>query len=231
MKQIRYTIWLALTALLLSGCSSSLQEGPEIPDSTPTTDFYHLHISFKNKNGEDLLQPLAYYRSDPTSNKYLGEVDPERCILKIGSTFIFDAEYSFFTLAKFDALHSWMTPDKNGMYENRYGNKGTWYLTSNYSIPSKKDGSPYSPLRYYICLPDLLSPTEYFELVTWWEEGTVDESGGERFPACVMATFDTEMSFDLSRTTEVKPVKGVTYNEKGEPYYVGYFLDIVLDRR
>lgn len=217
MKQIKHTIWFALTVLLLSGCSEMALEDPVTPKA-PTTDFYHLHISFKNKNGEDLLQPLANYRSDPTSNKYLGEVDPERCIAKITTTTNYNQEAIVFTMAKFDALHSWITPDKNGRY---YGNYGTWYLTSNFSIPSKKDGSPYSPLRYWICLPDVLAPV-YMELVTWWEEGTVDESSGQRFPACVMATFDTR---------EIKPVKGVTYNEKGEPYYVGYFLDIVLDRR
>ena len=217
MKHKIYTIGLALTALLLLGCSEMEPIEPVTPKA-PTTDFYHLHISFKNKNGEDLLQPLAYYRSDPTSNKYLGEVDPERCSLKVMATAFTNQEESFFTMAKFDALHSWITPDKNGRY---YGNYGTWYLTSNFSIPSKKDGSPYSPLRYWICLPDVLAPV-YMELVTWWEEGTVDESSGQRFPACVMATFDTR---------EIKPVKGVTYNEKGEPYYVGYFLDIVLDRR
>ena len=214
MKQIRYTIWLALTALLLVACSGTMPEEPQKTEA-PTTDFYHIHISFKDTDGYDLLKQFSNYRSDPTSDKYRGEVDPELCTLRMVPYSIATPEASFFTLAKFDELHSWITPDKNGMYKDY----GTWYLTSNYSIPPKKDGTPYSPLRYWICCERLFGTIVVQELVTWWEEGTVDEESGERYPECVKATLSG---------VELKPVKGMTYNQKGELYYVGYFLDVVL---
>jgi hypothetical protein len=59
----------------------------------------------------------------------------------------------------------------------------------------------------------------YHEFVTWWEKGTEDKAGGYHFPKCVKATF---------KGKEVQVSQGITYNEKGEPYYVGYFLDVVI---
>ena len=121
---------------------------------------------------------------------------------------------SLFLLAKFDDLHNWVRTDKNGVYPNW----GTWYFSNDFVIKTKNNGSPYSPLKYQINCPDLFG-ANYFEIVTWWEEGTVDKETGQHFPKCVKATFNRK---------EVQVSKGITYNEKAEPYYVGYFLDVVI---
>ena len=213
MKVVRYMICFALAAFLLSSCTYELEEhdpGPQIPG----LDVYRINISFKDPAGRDLLEQFAYYRSDPTNPKYLGEVDPDKYNLRIVSSFNYSQEYYKFTMAKFDELHSWMKTDKNGVYPNR----GTWYFSNDFVIMTKNNGSPYSPLKYQINCLDLFG-ANYHEIVTWWEEGTVDKETGQHFPKCVKATFNGK---------EVKVVQGITFNEKAEPYYVGYFLDIVI---
>ena len=152
MKQIIHTIELALVAVLLSGCIEAIGEpegaismpGYEVVRAGEPVDVYHLHISFKDTEGTDLLEKLAYYKSDPTRQKYWGEIDPALYSLNIIATSWFTPQESFFTLSKYDENHSWITPDENGYY----GDKGTWYLTSKYVYPSKTDGSPYNPLKY-----------------------------------------------------------------------------------
>lgn len=213
MKVVRYMICFALAAFLLSSCTYKLEEhdpGPQIPG----LDVYRINISFKDPAGRDLLEQFAYYRSDPTNPKYLGEVDPEKYNLRIVSSYHYSYEYYNFTMAKFDELHSWMRTDKNGVYPNR----GTWYFSNDFVINTKNNGSPYSPLKYQINCLDLFG-ANYHEIVTWWEEGTVDKETGQHFPKCVKATFNGK---------EVKVEQGITFNEKAEPYYVGYFLDIVI---
>ena len=216
MNHKRYTIGLALIVMLLTGCSSVEPEGTSpVGNPDPGWDIYRINISFKYPSGYDLLEQFAYYKSDPTNPKYLGEVDPERYRLRIVSSYMYSYEYYNFTMAKFDELHSWMRADKNGVYPKR----GTWYFSNDFVIKTKNDGTPYSPLRYQIHSVDLFG-ANYFEVVTWWEEGTVDKATGQHFPKCVKATFNGK---------EVKVSKGITYNEKAQPYYVGYFVDIIID--
>ncbi len=215
MNHKRYTIGLALIVLLLTGCSSVEPEGTSpVGNPDPGWDIYRINISFKYPSGFDLLEQFANYRSDPTNPKYLGEVDPERYKLRVVSSYNYSYEYCNFTMAKFDDLHSWVRTDKNGVYPNW----GTWYFSNDFVIKTKNDGSPYSPLKYQINCLDLFG-ANYFEIVTWWEEGTVDKETGQHFPKCVKATFNRK---------EVQVSKGITYNEKAEPYYVGYFLDVVI---
>ena len=215
MNHKRYTIGLALIVLLLTGCSSVEPEGTSpVGNPDPGWDIYRINISFKYPSGYDLLKQFANYRSDPTNPKYLGEVDPERYKLRVVSSYNYSYEYCNFTMAKFDDLHNWVRTDKNGVYPNW----GTWYFSNDFVIKTKNDGSPYSPLKYQINCLDLFG-ANYFEIVTWWEEGTVDKETGQHFPKCVKATFNRK---------EVQVSKGITYNEKAEPYYVGYFLDVVI---
>ena len=217
MKPIRYLIGFALMALLLSGCTALADpEGTSaIGRPDPGWDIYRINISFKDGGGNDLLEQFAYYKSDPTNTKYLGEVDPERYNLRIISSTHYPPEYYIFTLAKFDEHHNWVNADKNGVYPNI----GTWYFSNDFVIRTKNDGSPYSPLKYLINSVDLLG-ANYHEIVTWWEKGTEDKAGGYHFPKCVKATF---------KGKEVQVSQGITYNEKGEPYYVGYFVDIIIN--
>ncbi|MBO7488243.1 MAG: hypothetical protein J6T58_06850 [Bacteroidales bacterium] len=218
MKPLKHTIWLALLALLLTACTP-IEPGStsDRPNST-SLDIYRLNISFKDQNGRDLLEQFASYKVDPTSPKYFGMVDPERYTLTIASTTMFPQDTSYFTLAKFDNLHSWMRTDKNGYYSN---NRGTWYFSNEFIIRSKNNGSPYSPLRYYIFCRELFGDSIAYEIVTWWEEGTKDETNGQHYPKCIRATFEGK---------EIQPIQGISFNEKAEPYYVGYFLDIVLKK-
>lgn len=220
MKIIRLISWLALTALLLLGC-----EREPIPDGSDTMretmakamamagmNTYFLHISFKDASGNDLLEPLAYYTSDPDRRKYWGEVNPDDCTLRtIVSSWQYP-EMTSFSLAKFDENHSWMSTDENG----RYGDGGTWYFTINLCYPARPDGSPYSPLLYDIASKKVFGVSYFRRVTTWWEEGQL-------YPECIRATLGQPDN------KEIIPVKGITYNEQGEPYYVGYFLDIVLD--
>lgn len=215
MNHKRYTIGLALIVMLLTGCSSVEPEGTSpVGNPDPGWDIYRINISFKYPSGFDLLEQLAYYKSDPTNPKYLGEIDPEKYTLQVVSSVMFPEEYHYFTLAKFDDLHSWVRTDKNGVYLN----KGTWYFSNDFVIKTKNDGSPYSPLRYRISSSVLFGGVH--DVTTWWEEGTVDKATGQHFPKCVKATFNGK---------EVKVSQGISYNEKAEPYYVGYFVDIIID--
>ena len=229
MKLIRHTLTLALVTLLLSGCIASLEEYPgaiEMPrpegvvNGAEPVDVYHLHISFKDQAGNDLLEPFAYYKSDPSRQKYWGEVDPALYSLNIIASSWSTPFESYFTLSKYDGNHSWITPDENGIY----GDTGTWYLTNSFRIVTKNDESPYSPLRYVIKCKSLFGSIVSHPVVTWWEEGTRD--GKQHYPVCARATFAVQATLDK----EITPVKGITYNENNEPYYVGYFLDIVLDK-
>ena len=226
MKQIRYIIGCVTIALFLSGCIEKIGSAEEWPHTAGGVtkaeqiipmDSYRLHISFKDPAGHDLLEQTAYYKSDPTSSKYLGEVNPDFYTLRIASSYVYALDTYYFTLAKFDEHHSWLPTDINGVYHD----KGTWYLSNDFIIQSKPDGSPYSPLRYNICCPTIFGSTWFHTLITWWEEGPRDEKSGQHFPICVRANIDGR---------EITPVIGITYNEKNEPYYFGYFLDIVVDR-
>lgn len=217
MKPNRFSIKLALVILLLAGCSSVEPEGGNSivrPDSS--LDIYRINFSFKDPQGNDLLKQFAYYKSDPTNPKYLGEVDPELYTLRIVSSNHYPLDTFYFNMAKFDELHSWVRTDKNGVYANR----GTWYFSNDYVIKSKYDGTPYSPLEYHIKSGAIYNGSLRFHTVyTWWEEGTKDKESGQHFPECVRASVDG---------IEIKPIKGITYNNRAEPYYVGYFIDIVV---
>lgn len=216
MKLIRFIIRFAFVAFLMSSCISCVEPGGvsagHLPD--PSLDVYRINISFKDAAGHDLLEQMAYYKSDPTSPKYLGEVDPEKLTLTIVSSTIYPLDTFYFNMAKFDDIHSWMKTDKNGVYPNR----GTWYLSNDFVIESKYNGAPYSPLIYNISCPVLFGGIHGVR--TWWEKGAEDKESGQHFPKCVKATFNGK---------EVKVVQGITLNEKAEPYYIGYFLDIVLE--
>lgn len=217
MKSIRYSIRLALVIMLLAGCSSGpIGDDEPIIRPDPSWDVYRINISFKEKDGNDLLKQFAYYKSDPTNPKYLGEVDPAMYTLRIVSSYNYPLDRYDFTMAKFDELHSWVRTDKNGVYENR----GTWYFSNDFVIKTKNDGSPYSPLSYWICCETLFGTIVVQELVTWWKEGTVDKDSGLRYPECVKAKLGG---------VELKPIKGLTYNNKGELYYVGYFMDFIIE--
>jgi len=218
MKSIRYLIGFALMALLLSGCMANAE--PEGTFGSAAYDIYNLHISFKDSLGNDLVAPLGeeMYNSAPNSTRYRGQINPDKYSLYIqfsNGTYVNNAE---FLLKKYDENYSLMSAKTDGTYDE----KGDWSLYYNLvGIGKKSDDELFATMTFRFQCETIFGDVSYHDIITWWKEGSRERDNRVQYCECSSATIDGK---------EIKPIKGVSYNDKGEPYYVGYFLDIVLER-
>lgn len=206
MKNIHFSFFIAIMAFLLSGCGKAepeianyFRQSPPIP-----MDYYFLHISFKDVAGNDLVAPWCSWGDNKDDNYSL--------VIKLPDGTNYGASY--FTLGKFDNQHSIALSREDETYRE----DGSWYLVSNINN-SGRDITVLDSLTYMIQCPLLFGDRYYHNLNTWWKAGEAGLTKYEHYSECVKATFEGK---------EVSLVKGITYNEKSEPSYIGYFIDIVL---
>lgn len=181
---------------------------------------YNLSINFKDTDDIDLVMPLGeeYYKSE-NSSAWKNEVNPEEYFLDI----IIDNpnEKSVrreiaVSVSQYDEQYNRKGTNKYGKYEG----DGTWYLENYFTevLLLSKD-IPYYALTYRIQCPSIFGDESFHEIKTWWQKGL--RSGHEQYLTCIRATFDGN---------EYIPIKVISYNLKGKPYYTSFFLDIILDK-
>lgn len=139
MKAIRYTLVLAIMALLLAACG----EDPLVIEENTTDNWndetninphanhfftYLFYVSVRDTSGNDLIAPLGeeYYRSD-TRHRPNGEIDPAKLKVIVKRP---DGGYSsvntYTRARKFDGQHNLLPQNEDGNYEG----KGIWYLSN-----------------------------------------------------------------------------------------------------
>lgn len=217
MKAVKYLLSIVSLAAVFTSCKSV--SDIFLPDNPPEyIDCYYLQTGFKDAGGNDLVAPLGeeYYKSDPNATVFKNEINPEKYSLEIVpySGTISDAS-SYYTICKFDAMHSWLKTNDDGTYIG----DGTWYLGSNLVNGSfSRRLSIQETLTYNIKCPAIFKDDSVHVIVSYW---TDDAQSGEltHFPRCTKATFDGR---------EIKPIRAISYSDKTDDQYSAYFLDIVL---
>lgn len=219
MKTLRFAAIIGLMAIALCGCSSPFGDVQElVQNSKPVPrDYYYLHINVRNTEGDDLVAPLGeeYYKSNPESIKYSGEVNPDKYQLQIVLPDGYVDRTASFTLGKFDGGYNWVSMQEDGTYDVT----GRWSLMSNYMIVGNNP-KVQNPLTYKIKCPAVFGDDTIHEIVTWWEAVSWNKTLYEQFYGCVKATFDG---------VEISPVRSETVYPGTDFAYAADFLDIVLD--
>ena len=204
--------WLPVMATLLTACGG-------VPETMLYQNQYRLHVNFRDVAGNDLVAPLGeeYYISEGWRTKWVNEINPEKYSLDIILPDGLSSTKPYYSLAKYNDYHSWLTPGEDGKYDG----DGIWYLESNY-VPTviTSNAAIQSPLTYRLSCPTIFGDGSIHEIVAWWDEGTLI-SGNCRILTCIKVVFDGK---------EIQPILGTSYNENAEPCYFGYFIDIVLDK-
>jgi hypothetical protein len=213
-KTLRFTFIIALAALALTSCDFFR---PIIPVNT-RTHYYFLHMSFKDAAGNDLIEPLAleYYKFN-TSLPWAGEINPEKYSLDVA---VPDAPASdsvrvVLTASKYGDDYSRMIPREDGTY----GPDGSWFFDIRSIVINKNDAS-YGSLNHKFTCPEVFGDNSVHEISTTWAKN-LEASGKSFYPACTKVVLDGK---------EYTPVRGVTYFQETESMYVGYFVEVVIDR-
>lgn len=214
MKRFRFAFVLAAATLALTGCDWF---SPVIPMGNKYS--YFLHISFTDREGNELAAPLAaeVYKSD-ASSAWRGEINPENYTLDLTLSkpeIVSDNIGVSFTMTKFSDEHVMETPNSDGTY----GPDGKWYLNfRGYVMDSGVTHHDF--LQYKFTCPVVFGDNSAHEIISYWTAG-IQSSNIEYFPACTKVVIDGK---------EMTPVRGVTISQETNTSYIGYFVDVVLDR-
>jgi len=235
MKAFRFTFMLALAALSLTSCDFF---SPIMPTSTKTY-YYFLHLSFKDKAGNELIAPFAAdrFKSTPGSVWY-GEIDTLKYSLDIiqanpGSdadtkcyylspmrmssqeALVLDSQRPYLTMTKFDGNLAMITPMSDGSYPD----EGNWYMDFHYAIATNT-GRQQEALTYKLSCPTVFGDNNVHDIKATWGEGE-DKSYLEIYPSCTSVEIDGQ---------KLTPRRGVSYLDNNGTVYISYFADIVIDR-
>lgn len=214
MKRFRFAFVLGVAALALTACDWF---SPVIPMGNKYS--YYLHISFTDREGNELAAPLAaeVYKTD-ASKAWRGEINPEKYTLDLtlSKPEIVPDNIGFsFTMSKFSDQHVMEIPNADGTY----GPDGKWYLNfRGYVMDSGVTHHDY--LKYKFSCPVIFGDNSAHEIISYWAAG-IQGSNIEYFPTCTKVVIDGK---------EMTPERGVTINTETNTSYIGYFVDVVLDR-
>jgi hypothetical protein len=211
MKAIRLTLLFALAVLTLSSCGWF---GPVVPTSSKKFH-YNLHLSFKDKDGNELIAPLAEEKfiSDQ-SNVWKGEINPEKYKLDFLPA-VPSADTSLMTLtaSKYDDQLCLEPAREDGTF----GPEGTWYLNLRGIMINNTD-TPQDHLKYKFTCKMIFQDASVHEITAYWTKGEQADYVNY-FPVCTKVVVDGK---------EYTPARGVTQNSMG--MYIGYFATIVVNR-
>lgn len=214
MKRFRFAFVLAAAALALTACDWF---SPVIPMGNKYS--YYLHIRFTDREGNELAAPLAadVYKTD-ASKAWRGEINPEKYTLDLTLSkpeIVPDNMGFAFTMSKFSDQHVMETPNADGTY----GPDGNWYLNfRGFVMDSGVTHHDY--LKYKFSCPVIFGDNSVHEIISYWAAG-IQGSNIEYFPTCTKVVIDGK---------EMTPERGVTINTETNTSYIGYFVDVVLDR-
>ena len=214
MKRFRFAFVLAAATLALTACNWF---SPVIPMGNKYS--YFLHLSFTDQDGNELAAPLAaeVYKTD-ASSAWRGEINPEKYKIEMAVSnqdLSADNIGVSFTMSKFSDEHVMETPNSDGTY----GPDGKWYLNLRGFVMDS--GVTYHEyLKYRLTCPVVFGDNAEHEIISYWTTG-VKGSNIEYFPACTKVVIDGK---------EMIPEQGVTVNSETSSSYIGYFVDVVLDR-
>ena len=235
MKSIRLALFLAVMAFVLTSCGFF---SPVMPMNTKTY-YYFLHISFKDKAGNELVAPLAadQFMSVPSS-VWFGEIDTLKYSLSIvmsnpGSSEDTKSYYlpplrvssqasagwntrrPSVTLTKFDDQLVMVQSLSDGSFPD----EGKWYMDFHYSVATNTSNQQEYLIYKFSC-PTVFGDKSVHDIKAFWGKGD-EKSYLEIYPACTKVVLDGK---------EYTAYKGVTYLDNNGSAYTSYFVEIVLDR-
>ena len=214
MKRFRFAFVLVVTVLSVTACDWLK---PIIPVKNKYS--YFLHISFTDREGNEFAAPLAaeVYKTD-ASSAWRGEINPEKYTLDLTlskAEVVAESISASLTMSKFSEQYVMETPNADGTY----GPDGKWYLNfRGFVMDSGVTHHEY--LKYKFTCPVIFGDDSVHEIICYWTAG-IQGSNYEFYPACTKVVIDGK---------ELKPEKGITFNSETNSSYIGYFVDVVLDR-
>lgn len=204
------------------------KEGRELSNTFGPAWEYSIAISFKDKEGNDLVSPLAeeQWDSNPDASHWAGYINPDRLHLDV----IYSNPPDWFDNTTYTHKASpEMIPDEHVKYctASQYGQSDSpWYVVHGEATYINTWGEEVRDLTLKITCPTIFGDNEIHEFATCWEEG--DERRGEEWLAkCTKLVFEGQ-DYIPEKKIIVKHFEN--FGEEWDTIFVDYLINIVLDK-
>lgn len=249
MKKLLYILLPFIVVCSLSSCGKEMGGGTYL-DGESTIDLgslagrelnntfgpaweYSIAISFKDKEGNDLVAPLAeeQWVDNPDVSHWAGYINPDKYHLDV----IYSNLPDWFDNTTYTHKASpGMIPGEHVKYCTavNFGQPDSpWYVAHGDATLINGWGEEVRDLTLKLSCPTIFGDDEIHEFVTYWEEG--EERRGEKWVAKC-----TKLIFEGQDYIPKKKVIVQHYDYPEYPYalegrdieYVHYAVDIVLDK-
>ncbi|MBP5316217.1 MAG: hypothetical protein J6Y83_00770 [Bacteroidales bacterium] len=244
MNSLKHILLLSIILLSISSCGHELggpsregelsvdidfeKEGRELSNTFGPAWEYSIAISFKDKEGNDLVSPLAeeQWDSNPDASHWAGYINPDRLHLDV----IYSNPPDWFDNTTYTHKASpEMIPDEHVKYctASQYGQSDSpWYVVHGEATYINTWGEEVRDLTLKITCPTIFGDNEIHEFATCWEEG--DERRGEEWLAkCTKLVFEGQ-DYIPEKKIIVKHFEN--FGEEWDTIIVDYLITIVLDK-